>query len=210
MEIKTVDIAALKSPELNPRRHSEKQIDEMAKSVEKFGQIRPIVVDENNVVWCGNGLVESLKKLGRDKADAMVVSGLSESDKKKLMLADNKVFQLGFDDGAAVEQILLELDDFEIPGFDANTLEMLYGDLDDSISEFMDYGKATASELQTIEKKHEEFKQQQDNAVELAVVREVDADTGDERVAIRSDKEEPTAQVGRYITCPRCGEHIWL
>lgn len=210
MKTKSVNIATLKSPEVNTRRHSDKQIEEMAKSVEKFGQIRPIVIDEDNIVWCGNGLVEALKKLGRDKADALLVEGLSESDKKKLMLADNKIYQLGYDDTQSVEQIMLELDDFEIPGFDSDTLEKLYGDLDDAVAEFMNYGKATNEEIKTIERKGEEFKKQQENAVEVEVVREIATDTGEERIVAQTRPEEPTAIAGKYVTCPKCGERIWL
>lgn len=210
MRTKQIEIKKLNKPEVNSRRHSENQIQEMAKCVEKFGQIRPIVIDENNTVWCGNGLVEAFKVLGREKIDALPVEGLSESDKKKLMLADNKLYQLGFDDAASVEQIMLELDDFEIPGFDADTLESLYGDLDDSIAEFMNYGKATEQEIETIERKGEEFRKEQESAVEMPLVKQVASDTKEERIVIQTTPEEPTAITGKYVTCPRCGERIWL
>lgn len=105
---------------------------------------------------------------------------------------------------------MLELDDFEIPGFDSDTLEKLYGDLDDAVAEFMNYGKATNDEIKTIERKGEEFKQQQENAVEVEVVREIATDTGEERIVAQTRPEEPTAIAGKYVTCPKCGERIWL
>ena len=45
-------------PEKNVRIHTEQQLREFERSVRMFGQIRPIVVDENNVILAGNGLYE--------------------------------------------------------------------------------------------------------------------------------------------------------
>lgn len=44
----------LKHPEKNVRIHSEQQIRELKRSLEKFGQTRALVVDENNVILIGN------------------------------------------------------------------------------------------------------------------------------------------------------------
>lgn len=210
MQTKQIEISKLRLPETNTRRHSEKQIAEIAKSVEKFGQIRPIVIDEANTVWCGNGLVEAFKSLGRDKVYTLQVKGLSESDKKKLMLADNKTYQLGFDDAAAIEQVMMELDDFDIPGFDSEVLDALYGDLDDAVVEFMNYGKTTQEEIKTIERKGEEFRKEQEEAQYIEVVKEVATDTGEERIVAQTHPEEPSAITVKYLTCPKCGERIWL
>ena len=49
----------LKHPEKNVRIHSEQQIRELKRSLEKFGQTRALVVDENNVILIGNGLYEA-------------------------------------------------------------------------------------------------------------------------------------------------------
>ena len=86
--------------------HTDKQLKEFRRSVEMFGQIRPIVVDEDGVILAGNGLYETLLSLGRTEADCYVVSGLTEAEKKKLMLADNRVFDLGVDDLAALDAFI--------------------------------------------------------------------------------------------------------
>ena len=50
--------------------------------------------------------------------------------KKKLMLADNKIFQLGEDDTYAFEEALRELSgDIDIPGYSADILKSLASDL---------------------------------------------------------------------------------
>ena len=46
----------LKHPEKNVRIHSEQQIRELKRSLEKFGQTRALGVEENNVILIGNGL----------------------------------------------------------------------------------------------------------------------------------------------------------
>jgi hypothetical protein len=136
MKITKVKIDTLKSPEKNVRKHGEKQIKELARSIEKFGQIRPVVIDEDNVVYCGNGLVEAAKFAGWTHVEALKKTGMSEADKKKLMIADNRIYTLGFDDFENINSILEEIGDFDIPGFDTETLEAMFGDVEDEIESF--------------------------------------------------------------------------
>ena len=53
MEIITMKLVDLVKPEKNVRIHTEQQLKEFQRSVKMFGQIRPIVVDENNVILAG-------------------------------------------------------------------------------------------------------------------------------------------------------------
>lgn len=118
MKVIKKPLTELRRPDRNVRMHTDKQLKEFRRSVEMFGQIRPIVVDEDGVILAGNGLYETLLSLGRTEADCYVVSGLTEAEKKKLMLADNRVFDLGVDDLAALDAFILELkDDLDIPGY---------------------------------------------------------------------------------------------
>lgn len=137
MKITKVPLSKLKRPDRNTRLHSEKQIAEYKRSVEMFGQIRPIVCDEDYTILAGNGLYDTLLAMGRTEADCYVVAGLSQNEKKKLMLADNRVFSLGDDDMDALNELLLELDgDLDVPGFDQDLLESLVADLSDLIEEY--------------------------------------------------------------------------
>lgn len=79
-------LADLKRPERNVRMHTDKQIKEFRRSLEMFGQIRPIVIDENNVMLAGNGLYETMLTMDYKEADCYVVTGLSENEKKNLCL----------------------------------------------------------------------------------------------------------------------------
>ncbi|MBR0290320.1 MAG: hypothetical protein IJQ82_15200, partial [Selenomonadaceae bacterium] len=82
------------------------------------------------VVLAGNGLLAALRKMGATTAACHIVAGLTEAEKKKLMLADNKIFQLGEDDDFAFEETLRELSgDIDIPGYSADVLKNLASDL---------------------------------------------------------------------------------
>ena len=131
MQTITKKLDELKHPDKNLRLHVDKQIKEYIRSIEMFGQIRPLVIDEKNVVLAGNGLLTALKSMGRKTADCYVVSELTSKQKKKLMLADNKIFELGVNDADAFNEILRELgDDIDIPGYDADLLKTLTASFD--------------------------------------------------------------------------------
>lgn len=56
MKITVKKLADLRKPAHNIRRHSDKQITEYIRSIEMFGQIKPLVVDEHGEIIAGNGL----------------------------------------------------------------------------------------------------------------------------------------------------------
>lgn len=63
MEIITMKLADLVKPEKNVRIHTEQQLREFQRSVKMFGQIRPIVVDENNVILAGRARSSPLLRI---------------------------------------------------------------------------------------------------------------------------------------------------
>ena len=140
MKITKKKLSELKHPEKNIRMHTDKQIAEFQRSIKMFGQIRPIVIDENNVVLAGNGLFATMRSMNYETADCYVVSGLSEKEKKKLMLADNRIFDLGVDDMSAFDALIAELgEDLDVPGFDEELLKSLLADateVDDMMSSY--------------------------------------------------------------------------
>jgi ParB-like chromosome segregation protein Spo0J len=146
--------------EKNPRRHTEIQIRELKRSVEKFGQIRPLVVDEKNVVLAGNGLLAALRELGWSEADAYIVKGLSEKDKKRLALADNKVANLGLDNYQVIEELIKEIgDDLDIPGFDDSILSELLASQAQITETAKSYGIVDTSFKESAEKQNERIEE---------------------------------------------------
>mgnify|MGYP001401505583 CR=1 FL=1 len=141
MKITVKKLADLRKPAHNIRRHSDKQITEYIRSIEMFGQIKPLVVDEHGEIIAGNGLFEALTRMGRETCDCYVVTGLTDVQKKKLMMADNKVYELGFTDTDAIEQLVKELDgDTDVPGWDADLLKMLDSTIEEADEIVNDYG----------------------------------------------------------------------
>lgn len=201
MKVITKKLSDLKRPEKNVRMHTDKQLIEFRRSVEMFGQIRPIVIDENSVILAGNGLYETLLAMGRTKADCYVVEGLTENEKKKLMLADNRIFDLGVDDMKAFDEFIAELgDDLDVPGFDDELLRSLVAsekDVDDMMSS---YGLIS-----------EEKKTEMADAAD-AYQKEADARASQPGDATGTDggNTETAQPVGKYVVCPKCGEKVWL
>lgn len=206
MEIVKKKLSELKHPEWNVRLHPDKQIQEFKRSVEKFDQIRLIVIDENNVILAGNGLYETMLQMGYKEAWCQVKRGLSENDKKKLMLADNRIFDLGVDDMAAFDAVIAELgDDLDIPGYDDDLLKTLSAD-DDEVDDMMSsYGLIDDDKKAEINAAKENYKKQEENFVKEA--QEYIPQKNDE-----ANPDETGAEITqrKFITCPKCGEKIWL
>ncbi len=194
-------LSELKRPEKNVRMHTDKQLTEFRRSVEMFGQIRPIVIDENNVMLAGNGLYETLLSMGRTEADCYVVEGLTENEKKKLMLADNRIFDLGVDDMKAFDEFIAELgDDLDVPGFDDELLRSLVAN-EAEIDEMMSsYGLIT-------EDKKEEIAGAAETYRKAEAERAAQPEPASDAAAASAEAAQP---VGKYVVCPKCGEKIWL
>lgn len=202
-----VRIADLKTPASNTRNHPQKQIDELCKSYQMFGQIRPFVVDEDNFVWAGNGLLAALKSLGVETGRAYRVTGLSESQKKKLMLADNKTFSLGFDNLLSIDEVMKSLDDFEIPGYDEDTLEKLYADIEEVTGDAVGFGEIEQEEAKAILAREEAERAKVESAVPVAP----QPAPAPEQAATAIEHEPlPKQEVRKFVICPKCGEKIWL
>lgn len=203
MKVTRMKLSALKSPEKNVRIHSEKQVREFVRSLDAFGQIRPIVVDEDNTILAGNGLYAALMAKGETEADCYVIKGLSPNEKKKLMLADNKIYSLGVDDMDVFEEFLRDLgDDLEIPGYDLELLETLTADMGDVDELLSGYGTVNENTTQQISNTAERYEaQEEQHAAAAEEIKPAPAPT---------PETPPEALPKRFLQCPKCGEKIWL
>lgn len=217
MNIVTKKISELVAPEKNVRIHTEKQLQEYEKSVRMFGQIRPIVIDEKNTILAGRGLFDTLKRMGRETADCYQFTDLTENQKKKLMIADNKIFSLGIENLDTLNEFLVDLQgDLEIPGFDEEILRQMVADADEVTEKLSEYGTLNADEIRSIRENAEKKEQR---AVEAAAVPAAPSSGGIVHTSAESDdsgfdnpSEEagPIADVRKYVICPDCGRKIWL
>jgi len=203
-----IAISQLKPAEKNVRRHPENQIKELMRSIEMFGQIRPIVVDEEYRILAGNGLFLALQRMGRTEADVLVMRGLTENQKKKLMIADNRVYDLGVNDWAALEEVLAELgDDLDIPGFEMEVLLGIIGGNDEIMDKVLEYGKLEPEEVEAVREAGRRVEARIEAATQAHQV-ESDSEEVTER-PISAPADEP-AKIEKYVVCPKCGETIWL
>lgn len=91
MDVKTLKITELIEYKNNARKHSKAQINQIAASIKEFGYCNPILIDENNVILAGHGRFMALKQLNYKKIPCILISTLTEAQKKAYILADNKI-----------------------------------------------------------------------------------------------------------------------
>ena len=134
LTIEIISINALNPFGTSARTHNDKQITKIAQSIEGFGFLTPILIDDQNRIICGDGRVEALKKLGRPTVPSIRIDHLSEDQKRAYVIADNRLAELaGWDNETlAIElQHLTSVDlDFEIGviGFETAEIDLLIGD----------------------------------------------------------------------------------
>lgn len=207
----TLKLSELVQPERNIRIHTEKQLEEFERSVRMFGQIRPIVVDEKNTILAGNGLYETLLRMGEEQALVYKYEDLTESQKKKLMIADNKIFSLGIENLDTLNEFLEELNgDLDIPGFDEEILKQMVADADEVTEKISEYGTLDEEEIQQIKEANEKREQKElESASEegKAIVQTDLPQQGGQSATMESPE---SAETRRFVICPKCGEQIWL
>jgi len=110
------DIVALRPYPGNARTHSQKQIKQIARSIERFGFTNPVLVSDEGEIIAGHGRVEAANLLGRRTVPTLALSHLTAAERRAYVLADNKLtLNAGWDrEMLAIElQALVDLD-FEI------------------------------------------------------------------------------------------------
>ena len=102
----------------NAKLHPERQVKQIAASIQEFGFNDPIAIDENNVVIEGNGRLMAIKDLGFKEVDCIRIEGLTEDQKRAYILVHN---QLTMNTGFDIEILNKELEkikDIDMTQFD--------------------------------------------------------------------------------------------
>ena len=126
MQIEVLPIDDVVPYENNAKEHPNWQIEQIAKSIEEFGNNDPIAIDENNVIIEGHGRLFALKKLGYNEVECIRLSHLSDEQKRAYILAHNQLtLNSGFDTATLDEELAkikdINMDDF---GFDTNIYDL--------------------------------------------------------------------------------------
>ena len=110
----------------NSRTHSDTQVAQIAASVREFGWTNPILIDGENGIIAGHGRVLAARKLGMDEVPCIELAGLTDTQRRAYIIADNKLaLNAGWDDELlAIELHELNAADFDMAliGFDAGEL----------------------------------------------------------------------------------------
>lgn len=118
MKLITKKIAEITPYENNPRRN-DTAVAAVEESIKQCGYIAPIIVDEDGVILAGHTRYKALQKLGRSECEVIVKEGLSEEQKRKYRILDNKTAELASWDF----DLLAE----ELGGLDFGNLELDWG-----------------------------------------------------------------------------------
>jgi len=103
----------------NSRTHSEGQIVQIAASIEELGWTNPILIDEAGQIIAGHGRLLAAAKLGIEQVPTIELAGLSEAQRRALIIADNKLaLNAGWDFGL----LSAELADLGAEGFDLSLI----------------------------------------------------------------------------------------
>ncbi len=126
-----VPISVLKPDPRNARTHSKKQVRQIAASIREFGFVNPVLIDEANLVIAGHGRLAAARLLSLETVPAIRLAHLSETQKRALVIVDNKLAENAAWDEELLAQELqylseVEVDfDIEITGFEAAEIDLL-------------------------------------------------------------------------------------
>lgn len=142
LQIEYIAISELKEAPRNARTHSKKQLAGLAKSMERFGMVTAVGVDDANTIIYGHARVRAAATAGLKEVPVVRLTHLSADERRAYLLADNR---LALDAGWDRELLALELQElqaleFDLPtlGFSLPEIDRLYEDLDEARIEGVD------------------------------------------------------------------------
>jgi ParB-like chromosome segregation protein Spo0J len=129
--IEHLPITGLKPNPQNARRHSKKQLHQIAASIREFGFNSIVVVDENNVILVGHGRVEAARLADLTTLPVLRIAHLTAVQKIGFALADNKIALNTDWDMEQLKVLWRELSaqdlnfDLEVTGFETAEIDLL-------------------------------------------------------------------------------------
>lgn len=198
----TVGISEVIKYDRNPRRHPEAQINELIRSLSEFGQYRDLLVDEGGVILAGNGLHEAMLRAGYETVKVRRISGLTDEQKIKLVLTDNRTSDLSTDDFDIVEKLLSELSDFDVPGYDPHMVEELMASAEALTAEAQNYGSVDPEVIDLLQSKEAEVAEENAQAT-VGVPPAPPSPPSPEPTGPVSVEAEKAQEAGDV--CPSCG-----
>ena len=133
-------IDTLQPDPANPRRHTKKQLKQIANSIEVFDFIVPVLIDRDGKIACGHGRTQAAVALGMREVPTICLDHLSPAQIRAFMIADNKLTENAtWDDRLLAQQFrdlsLLGLDfSLEITGFEMGEIDLRIASLEEALA----------------------------------------------------------------------------
>jgi hypothetical protein len=121
-------VAELKPFGNNPRKHPEAQIARLMQNIERVWT-SPILIDETGTILAGHGRLEAAKRLGRSEVPTLTIAGLTEAEKRAVVIADNRLPEQAVWDFQLLQDHFAELIrvdfDVELTGFSTGEVDLM-------------------------------------------------------------------------------------
>lgn len=117
-------IKELKPYKKNAKKHTKKQVEQIANSIKEFGFTQPVIIDEHDCVVAGHGRILGAKKAGLKQVPTVCLDELTEEQIKAYRLIDNKLNESEWDSDLLKQSLdeIMEMD-MEAFGFELDVME---------------------------------------------------------------------------------------
>ena len=129
----------------NSRKHSDEQVAQISASIKEFGWTNPILIDGTNSIIAGHGRLMAARKLKMDEVPTIELDHLTDTQRKALVIADNKLALNADWDNTL---LTIELDDLlkdgfalDILGFNEQEIKTIMSDVNFDAGSEEDQGK---------------------------------------------------------------------
>jgi ParB-like chromosome segregation protein Spo0J len=131
LQVEWVPLESLKPNPENPNTHPAHQLRTIARSIARFGFTNPLLVDDKGGIIAGHGRYEGSKRAGLSTVPVIRLSGLSETERRALMIADNRIAEKSVWDPDLLKVELQKLVDVQFDmadlGFDMAEVDLCLG-----------------------------------------------------------------------------------
>lgn len=137
LEIRYRKLSELVPYAKNARTHGEAQVAQIAASVREWGFTNPVLIDEEGGIIAGHGRVLAAMRLSLVEVPTITLRGLTPTQKRAYVLADNK---LALNAGWDAEMLALELNDLIDGGFDMALTGFAHEEIEELLAGAMEGG----------------------------------------------------------------------
>ena len=145
-KIENVDVKKLIPYGNNAKIHGKHQLEKLKESISEFGFLTPCLIDKDFNLIAGHGRVLAAKELKMKTVPCVFVEGLTETQRKAYILADNRLGELGEWDMELVAKELLDLSEdgfnIDLTGFSIDDSfldgEPVSDDVDKSMEDYLE------------------------------------------------------------------------